>query len=241
MPKTTAQLAASKAGQTAESNGFGGQERPLRPAGLYRLKDDEGNVVDEQIVKSHPKFGDSQAAAFERVGYKFVRAAKPGEVKEIEVDAAYLATENKQGGQDNSESMKGIQARLSALEKENADLKAGKTAETTKGVADDAVKTESKETAKEEAQTQLENRGQAGPLEDADENLDEDESDEDESADEGEGEGNDTPEKPFGNLNRAELEELAAKEEITLPAEANTNNKIRDVITQAREAKKAGN
>lgn len=235
MPKTTAQLAASKAGETAESNGFGGQERPLRPAGLYRLKDDDGNVVDEQIVKSHPKFGDSQAAAFERVGYKFVRAAKPGEVKEIEVDAAYLATENKQGGQDSSESLKGIQARLSALEKENADLKAGKAVEETKGTADGSVKTESKENAKEEAQTQLENRGQApaGALEDADEDLKEDESDEDESTD-------DAPEKPFGNLNRAELEELAAKEEITLPAEANTNNKIRDVITQAREAKKAG-
>lgn len=235
MPKTTAQLAASKAGETAESNGFGGQERPLRPAGLYRLKDDDGNVVDEQIVKSHPKFGDSQAAAFERVGYKFVRAAKPGEVKEIEVDAAYLATENKQGGQDSSESLKGIQARLSALEKENADLKAGKAAEETKGTADGSVKAESKENAKEEAQTQLENRGQApaGALEDADEDLKEDESDEDESTD-------DAPEKPFGNLNRAELEELAAKEEITLPAEANTNNKIRDVITQAREAKKAG-
>lgn len=239
MPKTTAQLAASKAGETAESNGFGGQERPLRPAGLYRLKDDDGNVVDEQIVKSHPKFGDSQAAAFERVGYKFVRAAKPGEVKEIEVDAAYLATENKQGGQDSSESMKGIQARLSALEKENADLKAGKAAEDTSGAADSDVKAKSKEAAKDEAQTQLENRGQAGPLDNADES-DEDESDEDDSTDEGEGEGDDTPEKPFGNLNRAELEELAAKEEITLPAEANTNNKIRDVITQAREAKKAG-
>lgn len=239
MPKTTAQLAASKAGETAESNGFGGQERPLRPAGLYRLKDDDGNVVDEQIVKSHPKFGDSQAAAFERVGYKFVRAAKPGEVKEIEVDAAYLATENKQGGQDTSESMKGIQARLSALEKENADLKAGKAAEDTSGAADSDVKAQSKEAAKDEAQTQLENRGQApaSPLDNGDESN-EDESDEDESDDEGEG-GN-TPEKPFGNLNRAELEELAAKEEITLPAEANTNNKIRDVITQAREAKKAG-
>lgn len=241
MPKTTAELLASKAGETAESNGFGSQERPLRPAGLYRLKNDAGETVDELIVKVHPKFGDSQAAAVERVGYKFVRAAKPGEVKEIEVDAAYLATENKQGSQDSSESLKGIQARLSALEKENADLKAGKAAEDTKGAADSDVKAESKETAKQEAQTQLENRGQAGPLEDADENLDEDESDEDESGDEGEGEGNDTPEKPFGNLNRAELEELAAKEEITIPAEANTNNKIRDVITKAREEKKAGN
>lgn len=238
MPKSTAQLAASKAGETAESNGFGSQERPLRPAGLYRLKDDDGNVVDEQIVKSHPKFGDSQAAAFERVGYKFVRAAKPGEVKEIEVDAAYLATENKQGGQDSNETLKGIQARLSAVEKENADLKAAATAEANKGAADNDVKAESKETAKEEAQTQLENRGQApaSPLENSDEDLsDEDESDEDDSTDE-----SDAPEKPFGNLNRAELEELAAKEEITLPAEANTNNKIRDVITQAREAKKAG-
>lgn len=240
MPKTTAQLAASKAGETAESNGFGGQERPLRPAGLYRLKDDDGNIVDEQIVKSHPKFGDSQAAAFERVGYKFVRAAKPGEVKEIEVDAAYLATENKQGGQDSSESLKGIQARLSALEKENADLKAGKAAEDTSGAADSDVKAESKENAKEEAQTQLENRGQApvGPLDNSDEGLGDDDESDDESDETDEG---DAPEKPFGNLNRAELEELAAKEEITLPAEANTNNKIRDVITQAREAKKAGN
>lgn len=240
MPKTTAQLAASKAGETAESNGFGGQERPLRPAGLYRLKDDDGNIVDEQIVKSHPKFGDSQAAAFERVGYKFVRAAKPGEVKEIEVDAAYLATENKQGGQDSSESLKGIQARLSALEKENADLKAGKAAEDTSGAADSDVKAQSKEAAKEEAQTQLENRGQApaGPLDNSDEGLGDDDESDDESDETDEG---DAPEKPFGNLNRAELEELAAKEEITLPAEANTNNKIRDVITQAREAKKAGN
>lgn len=250
MPKTTAQLAASKAGETAESNGFGSQERPLRPAGLYRLKDDDGNTVDEQIVKSHPKFGDSQAAAFERVGYKFVRAAKPGEVKEIEVDAAYLATENKSGGQDSNETLKGIQARLTAVEKENADLKAAASAETTKGASDDAVKTESKENAKEEAQTQLENRGQApasGPTdlsdEDDDEFDDEDGTGEGEGSTDGddEGEGDQTPEKPFGSLNRAELEELAAKEEITLPAEANTNNKIRDVITQARASKKAGN
>jgi hypothetical protein len=113
MAKTTAELAASKAGSTAETNGFGGQERPSRPGGVYRLKDKEGNVVDEQIVKVHPLFGDSQAAAFVRVGYEYVRPAEPGEVKEIEVDPAFLATTG-----NHAEDTKGIQARLSALESE---------------------------------------------------------------------------------------------------------------------------
>lgn len=110
MAKSLEQLQNSSAGNTAESNGFGSSEKPFRPAGLYRLKDEEGNVVDEQIVKSHPLFGDSQAAAFERVGYRFVREAKPGEVKEMEL------TPNPGLSGDNKEDLKGLQARMSAFE-----------------------------------------------------------------------------------------------------------------------------
>jgi len=110
MSKTTDELNASKAGSTAEQNGMGSQERPFRPGGLYRLKDEEGNVVDEQIVKSHPLFGDSQAAAFERVGYKYVRPAEKGEVKELEI------TPNAGLSGNGAEDLKGLQARMSAFE-----------------------------------------------------------------------------------------------------------------------------
>lgn len=243
MPKTTAELLASKAGETAESNGFGSQERPLRPAGVYQLKNDDGDVVDTIIVKVHPKFGDSQAAAAERVGYRFLRDAKPGEVKEIEVDAKYLATENLAGGQDANETLKGIQARLTAVEKENADLKAAKAAEENKGSADGDTKADAKDKAKVAAAEQLENRGQApegtanqtaDELDNQDQGSEGSDEGSDEGDDEDEGEGG---EKPFNKLNRAELEAVAEKEQITLPAEADTNAKIREVITKAREEK----
>ena len=245
MPKTTEQLAASKAGETQESNGFGSQERPLRPAGLYRLKNDDGEVVDEIIVKVHPKFGDSQAAAAERVGYRFVRKANPGEVKEIEVDAKYLATENKDGSQPGDETLKGIQARLSLLEKENADLKAGKTAEENKGSADGAVKAQAKEEAKNEAQTQLENRGQA-PASETEGNDGDEGSEGDETGDEGDqggegGEGGDTPEprKPLDKDDYTvdQLKELAIEEEVELTPAEDTKAKIVAAIEKARDEK----
>lgn len=242
MPKTTEQLLASKAGETAESNGFGSQERPLRPAGLYELKNDAGEVVDRLIVKVHPKFGDSQAAAVERVGYKFVRAAKPEEVKQIEVDATKLATEN-------TSVDKGTDARLTLLEQESKkkdEQIASLLAELNKGKADDEVKTASKENAKAAAEEQTEARGQGSPLDDAKPAATAGEgekpADEDDEGDEGndEGDGEGKKEKTFAQLNRAELEELAEKEGIELPAEADTNAKIREVITKAR-AEKEGN
>lgn len=219
MPKTTEQLQGSKAGETLETNGFGSQERPLRPSGVYELKNEDGEVVDTIIVKTHPKFGDSQASAVERVGYRFVREAKKDEVKTIEVDAKQLATEDKAGNV-SQDDLKGLQARLNALEKENDDLKAGKKAEDTKGSADSDVKTEAKDEARAEAERQIEDRqgSDQGPLE----NADEDEA---------------PKEKSFGSLNRAELEELAEQEGITLPEEADTNAKIREAITSAREEK----
>ena len=224
MPKTTAELAASKAGETAETNGFGSQERPLRPAGLYELKNDAGEVVDRLIVKNHPKFGDSQASAAERVGYRFVRPATSEDVKEIEVDAKYLATENPLGGITADETLKGVLARLSAVEKENADLRAAAGAETTKGASDNQVAADSKEDAKAAGEQKVAETTGNPALDDV----------EDEGDDEDEDEG---AEKPFTKLNRAELEELAEKEGITLPEEADTNAKIREVITKASEEK----
>lgn len=253
MPKTTEQLAASKAGETQESNGFGSQERPLRPAGLYRLKNDDGETVDEIIVKVHPKFGDSQAAAAERVGYRFVRPANPGEVKEIEVDAKYLATENKDGSQPGDETLKGIQARLSLLEKENADLKAGKAAEETKGAADSDVKAQAKDEAKVAAAEQLENRGQAPEgtaksLENELDNTDGDEGDDSSEGDsgegdqggEGEGEGEGTQErKPLNKDDYTvdQLKELAIEEEVELTPAEDTKAKIVAAIEKARDEK----
>ena len=232
MPKTTEQLAASKAGETLETNGFGSQERPLRPSGVYELKNEDGKVVDSIIVKTHPKFGDSQAAAVERVGYRYVREAHKDEVKAIEVDVKQLSTEDKAGNV-TQDDLKGLQARLNALEKENADLKAGQRAEDEKGSADGDVKAGAKEDASEEAEARVQARQEGLTGVEETQRTEEIKGSEDEDSDE-----DDEPkEKSFSQLNRAELEELAEKEGITIPEEADTNAKIREVITKAREEK----
>lgn len=105
-------VANKRAGSSSETNGFGQNEQPQRPGGLYRLKNKDGEVVDEQIIKTHPLFGDGQAAAFERVGYEYVREAKPGEVKELEI------TPNPGLSGDAKEDLKGLQARMSKYEDE---------------------------------------------------------------------------------------------------------------------------
>jgi len=118
MPKTTQELAASKGGSTAESNGMGSSERAFRPDGVYQLKDDEGNVVTQIIVKNHPLFGDAQAAAVERVGFRFLRAATAEELRSsIKVGPTKQET-------DKADDIKGILARLDAAEKRNEELEA---------------------------------------------------------------------------------------------------------------------
>ena len=219
MPKTTDQLAASKAGETLETNGFGSQERPLRPSGVYELKNEDGKVVDTIIVKTHPKFGDSQAAAVERVGYRYVREARKDEVKTIEVDVKQLSTEDKAGNV-TQDDLKGLQARLNALEKENADLKAGHRAEDEKGSADGDVKADAKEEAREEAERQVAAREDGdGPVTEPDEG----ESDEEE--------------KPLNRQNRAELEATAEREGVELTETEDTNAKIVAKIEESRNGK----
>lgn len=124
MSKTTEELLASKGGSTAETNGMGSSERGFRPSGVYQLKDESGKVVSEAIVLGHPLFGDAQAAAFERVGYKFVRPATPDEIKTLKVEPVAQDAHR-------ADDIKGILARLDAAErraeeaeKANAELKA---------------------------------------------------------------------------------------------------------------------
>lgn len=123
MAKSIEQLQNSKAGSTAESNGFGGQEKPLRASGVYQLKDDDNNVIEEVILKVHPTFGDSQVAAAERIGFRYARPVKSGDIKEIELDARDSSTSSGVSQGD----LKGLQARLDSLEKENTELKAKET------------------------------------------------------------------------------------------------------------------
>lgn len=126
MPKTTEELAASKGGSTAETNGMGAAERGFRPDGVYQLKDEDGNVVSQIIVKNHPLFGDAQAAAAERVGYRFLRPAEEGDIVTIKVGPSKQET-------DKSDDIKGILARLDASEKRNEELEAKLAAATAGG------------------------------------------------------------------------------------------------------------
>jgi hypothetical protein len=72
---------------------------------LYRHPDTEKEV----IVQYHPLFGNSQANAFEQVGYEFVREAEPSEVTSVELTALDVAANS-------GDAMKGLNARVAMLE-----------------------------------------------------------------------------------------------------------------------------
>ena len=201
MPKTTEELAASKGGSTAETNGMGSSERGFRPDGVYQLKDDDGNVVSQIIVKNHPLFGDAQAAAVERVGFKFLREATAEEHR-----SSLVVGPTKQET-DKADDIKGILARLDAAEKRNEELEA-KLAEVGAGDGDGN-------------DTPTGNSA----LDDADDDGDQgDEGDDEEETPS-------TPEKPLtkDNYNEAELRAIAEAEGVELTDEHSTKQKIMNV------------
>lgn len=122
MPKTTDELLGSKGGSSVESNGFGGQERPQNPAGLYRHEKSGAEI----ITKWHPLFGSAQADGAVRVGYEFVRPATAEELRE-KID--YTTPIGPAASSASSDDIKGIMARLNDLEAENAQLKAEQVAD----------------------------------------------------------------------------------------------------------------
>lgn len=102
----------SRPGQTLEKNDGG-----LLPGGVWKHPNGA-----EIIVQIDPLFGDGQARAAERVGFVYERPAKPGEIKTI-VDASQAEVDRPKAETMTSGDLKGLMARLDALEAENSTLK----------------------------------------------------------------------------------------------------------------------
>lgn len=116
-PYDTDNLKSNKGGFTRERQLAGEYT-----AGLYKhpdAKDANGNPV-EIATKFDPLFGDVQSEAVVRLGFQRVGDVPEGYSKETAPD---FASGDKEGG-----TLKGIQARLDALEAENKQLRAERDA-----------------------------------------------------------------------------------------------------------------
>lgn len=126
-----------RAGSAAETS-----STQLLPEGVYVLKGEEGQILDTMICQNDALYGDAQAAAVTRLGYKFQRPAEESDfvpfksVESVNHTAAHI-------GEQDAE-LKGIAARLALLEQENAELKAKVEADDAKDAAE-AVKPEDAE------------------------------------------------------------------------------------------------
>ena len=121
-----------RAGSSAETSSTG-----LLPEGVYVLKGEEGQILDTMICQNDALYGDAQAAAVTRLGYKFQRPAEESDfvpfksVESVNHTAAHI-------GEQDAE-LKGIAARLALLEQENAELKAKVEADAAKPETDEAA------------------------------------------------------------------------------------------------------
>lgn len=129
-----------RAGNSAETSSTG-----LLPEGVYVLKGEEGQILDTMICQNDALYGDAQAAAVTRLGYKFQRPAEESDIvpfKNVESVNHTAVHVNEQQAE-----LKGIAARLALLEQENAELKAKVEAEQVEKAKDEAEgATETKET-----------------------------------------------------------------------------------------------
>lgn len=126
-PYDTDNLKSNKGGFTKERQ-LAGEYK----AGLYKhpdAKDAAGNPV-EIATKFDPLYGDVQSEAVARLGFQRVGDVPEGYSKETAPD---FASAGKESG-----TLKGIQARLDALEAENAQLRAERDAKA--GAASDSPK-----------------------------------------------------------------------------------------------------
>ena len=127
-----------RAGSSAETSSTG-----LLPEGVYVLRGEEGQILDTMICQNDALYGDAQAAAVTRLGYKFQRPAEESDIVPFKSVESVNHTAAHIGEQDAE--LKGIAARLALLEQENAELKAKvEQAEKVKEEAEGA--TETKET-----------------------------------------------------------------------------------------------
>ena len=130
-----------RAGSSAETSSTG-----LLPEGVYVLKGEEGKIIDTMVCQNDALYGDAQAAAVTRLGYKFEREAEASDfvpfksVESVNHTAAHI-------GEQDAE-LKGIAARLALLEQENAELKAKVEADETKNEAEEATENKKNTEAK---------------------------------------------------------------------------------------------
>ena len=125
-----------RAGSSAETSSTG-----LLPEGVYVLRGEEGKILDTMICQNDALYGDAQAAAVTRLGYKFQRPAEESDFVPFKSVESVNHTAARVGEQDAE--LKGIAARLALLEQENAELKAKVEADEVKNEAEEA--TENKE------------------------------------------------------------------------------------------------
>lgn len=120
-----------RAGSSAETS-----STQLLPEGVYVLKGEEGQILDTMICQNDALYGDAQAAAVTRLGYKFQRPAEESDFvpfKNVESVNHTAVHVNEQQAE-----LKGIAARLALLEQENAELKAKVEADDAKETAEAA-------------------------------------------------------------------------------------------------------
>lgn len=120
-----------RAGSSAETSSTG-----LLPEGVYVLKGEEGKILDTMICQNDALYGDAQAAAVTRLGYKFQRPAEESDIVPFKSVESVNHTAAHIGEQDAE--LKGIAARLALLEQENAELKAKVEADDAKETAEAA-------------------------------------------------------------------------------------------------------
>jgi hypothetical protein len=133
---------------SGETGQVGGSRLP-QPAGVYRHPANPDATV---IALDDPITGDAQARGFVRAGFEWVRDARPDEVKIVGLPSNDHASQPERQLDATSEELKGLRARLAALEAQEDKRKEQE--------AQSQTATElSQERAQEAAQEQTDARG----------------------------------------------------------------------------------
>ena len=201
-------------------------DTPVTPSGVYRHPE----TGRELITIYDPLYGDVQSEGLVRLGFEYVGPAEEGSIKSIVeqiIDTKSSEAKDLASFSGRLAALEGVRDRADATQAENDELRKKIAALEAKDVATELSGERAKTAAAEQTLARTTENTPAVTSGITGAGI----------VEEGEVVAEQLGEKPFGQLNRAELEELAAKEEIALPEEANTNAKIREAITTARAEK----
>lgn len=106
-------------GELQGNTGQVGGDKAPRKEGVYRHK-----ITGAEVITQHdPVFGDGQSRAAERAGFVFVREADPSEKKTLGAPSADFENRSARPMEAQAAYNKGLEARLNALEADNARLR----------------------------------------------------------------------------------------------------------------------